>query len=68
MSKIEKIRLGVVGLGRGLQSVLDIIIDDDVELVAICDKNPDMVEKAKKQLKEEFGIEEIAQYLDFESI
>lgn len=66
MSKTEKIRLGVVGLGRGLQSVLDIIIDDDVELVAICDKNPDMVEKAKAKLKEEFGIEEIAAFLDFE--
>ena len=44
MSKIEKIRLGVIGLGRGLQSVLDIIIDDDVELIAICDKNPEMIE------------------------
>ena len=66
MSKIEKIRLGVIGLGRGLQSVLDIIIDDDVELVAICDKNPEMIEKAKAKLKEEFGIEEIASYLDFE--
>ena len=31
MSKIDKIRLGVIGLGRGLQSVLDIIIDDDVD-------------------------------------
>ena len=61
MSKIDKIRLGVIGLGRGLQSVLDIIIDDDVDLIAICDKNPEMVEKAKAKLKEEFGIEELGE-------
>lgn len=66
MKKVEKIRLGVVGLGRGLSSVLDVLCDEDVELVAICDKNPDMVEKAKKQLAEEYGIQEIASYLDFE--
>ncbi|MBE6696107.1 MAG: Gfo/Idh/MocA family oxidoreductase [Ruminococcaceae bacterium] len=66
MSKIEKIRLGVVGLKRGLGSVFDIIIDDDVELVAICDKNPETLDRAKTRLKDEFGIENVAAYLDFD--
>lgn len=66
MSEMKKIRLGVVGLGRGLQAVLDILKDEDVELAAVCDKNPATLEKALETLKKDFGVEP-SPYLDFDA-
>lgn len=66
MEERKIIKLGVVGLGRGLSCVEDILRDEDVRLVAVCDKNPEMLEKAKIKLKEEHGIEKVEAYLDFD--
>ena len=64
--KYNEVRLGVVGLGRGLDVVWDVLQDDDVKLVAVCDINPKKIELAKKKLKEEHGMENVACFLDFD--
>ena len=47
----EKLKIAIIGVGlRGL-SHLDLILKrNDVELVAICDVDPQMLERAKKMI------------------
>ena len=50
------VKLGVVGLGRGFGVAKYILNESCVRLTAICDRNPQKVEEAKKVLKEhEYG-------------
>ena len=46
------VRLGVVGLGRGLDVVKTVVGESGVKLVAICDKNPKKIQNAVKVLTE----------------
>ena len=47
------IRVGVVGLGRGMSLIRDSLHEPDMRLAAICDINPQKIEDAKKILAEE---------------
>ncbi|MBR5519489.1 MAG: Gfo/Idh/MocA family oxidoreductase [Clostridia bacterium] len=59
---MKKIRIGVFGGGRG-QSMMEYAKKaNDVELVAVCDKYPDVIERAKAAC----GTEGIAYYDNFE--
>ncbi len=50
--KIETVRIGIVGLGmRGSGAVERLSYIDGLEIVALCDKYPDRVEKAQKTLE-----------------
>lgn len=50
--KIETVRIGIVGLGmRGSGAVERFSYIDGLEIVALCDKYPDRVEKAQKTLE-----------------
>ncbi len=49
--KIETVRIGVIGLGqRGSDAVARLSYIDGAEIVALCDKYPDRVEKAQQTL------------------
>lgn len=51
------VKLGLLGCGgRGTGVVSEILGDDNVQLCAICDINPDRVEKARKRFEKE-GVE-----------
>lgn len=66
MGNIQTVKLGVVGLGRGIQSVLDILSEPDVKLTAICDKDPEKIEQAKAVLAKDAGVTEYECYTDYE--
>ena len=53
------VKLGVVGLNRGLSVVSKVIKDDNVQLYAICDKNPERLERAKKQLARDYNLTDL---------
>lgn len=46
------IKFGIVGLGRGLNLMLDSLEEPNLQLTAICDRNPEKLEEAKKTLAE----------------
>ncbi len=51
-NKLSKIRIGIVGLGnRGSGAVSRLSKIRDVEIVALCDLNPQYVKRAQKRLK-----------------
>ena len=58
------VKLGVLGCGRGIQAVTDILYAKDVKLTAICDKNPDKIEEAKALLKEKRDVTDFECFLD----
>lgn len=59
------VKLGVIGLHRGRSVVSDIVGDDNVVLRAICDKNTERLEDARRYFQEERGVKEL---LCFDSI
>ncbi len=61
------VKLGVVGLGRGFGVAKDVLGESCVRLTAICDRNPEKVEEAKKYLAEH-GIEDVESYPDFDEM
>ena len=46
MKDVKKVKLGVVGLGRGKHVAIELINEDNVELKAVCDKNPELLKLA----------------------
>lgn len=48
----QTVKLGVVGLKRGLAIVSEVIGEKHVKLTAICDKDPDTLQQAREQLKQ----------------
>lgn len=62
----EKIvKLGVVGLGRGLDVVKEVVGADGVQVAAICDRNPEKLENAKKVFSD-LGVTELMSFDNFE--
>lgn len=57
------VRLGVVGLIRGKQAVMDVIGDRNVVIRAIADKNPEILEKCKEDFAS-MGVEDLHVYAD----
>ena len=60
---MEKIRIGVMGVGRGSSMIKYSKIADNAELVAICDKWEEGLERAKR---DNAGLD-IAYYTDFDA-
>ena len=60
---MEKIRIGVMGVGRGSSMIKYCKIADNAELVAICDKWEEGLERAKR---DNAGLD-IAYYTDFDA-
>ncbi len=58
---MKTVKLGVFGLGRG-SHFYNNIIQNGGEVVAVCDRNPDRLEEAKKILGDD-----LATYTDFDS-
>lgn len=44
--KKQVVKLGVVGLGRGREVTIELLDDKNVKIAAICDKNPELLQKA----------------------
>lgn len=63
MKKVEKVRVGVVGLGMVCYSHIDAYVaHPDSEVVAVCDLN----EAQAKAVAEKYGIEKY--YIDYEEM
>ncbi|MBO5452745.1 MAG: Gfo/Idh/MocA family oxidoreductase [Clostridia bacterium] len=50
------VKLGVIGLGRGLHIVREVACDRDVKITAICDRNTELMEEAKYYLENQKGV------------
>ena len=61
----EAVRLGVVGLGRGLHVVSDIVKESIVRITAVCDRNPEKLANAVKTL-EDAGVTDLHSFESFE--
>ena len=49
----KNLRLGIIGVGlRGCGHLRNMLFRDDVDVVAICDVNPERIEVAQKMLKD----------------
>lgn len=62
------VKLGVVGLRRGLQVVSEIVGDENVQIRAICDKNPERLEEARRYFVEERGLKDVLCFEKLEDI
>lgn len=67
MSSSRIVKLGVVGLGRGLAVVSDVLDAPTVKLTAICDHNPEKLEAAIQKLHAK-GCQDFTAYSDFADI
>ncbi len=67
---MERIRMGVIGLGnRGTSILRDVILGfDDVDVVAVCDSYQDRVDDAAKLIKEKRGTEPAIQTTDYREV
>ncbi len=59
---MKKVRVGVIGAGRGMSMMNYCKASENAELVAICDKYQPILEKAKQKL----GEENMTYYTDYE--
>ena len=48
----KKIKVGLLGLGRGVDIALGVSYSEDAEVTAVCDKDDARVEMYKKRLPE----------------
>ena len=61
------VKLGVVGLGRGMSVTRDILRETRVRVTAICDRNPSEMAEALKIL-DEYQYGEVATYAEFDDM
>ena len=61
----EAVRLGVVGLGRGLNVANQVVKDPCVKITAVCDRDPEKVAKAVTEL-ESAGVTDLHSFESFE--
>jgi predicted dehydrogenase len=68
MKNEKVIKIGIVGLGRGYRLVKDSLRGGltKIKVTAICDKNAEKLEFTKKELAEEFSVNEVQCFGDFE--
>ena len=66
MKENKFVKIGIVGLGRGYSLIKDSLKESYVKLTAICDKNAQKLEDARKNLAEDFGITDIACFSDYD--
>ncbi len=59
------VKLGVVGLDRGRWMISEVIKQDNVQMTAICDKNPERLAIGKKHF-EDRGVENLQCYADYD--
>ena len=70
MHTMEKktVKLGIVGLFRGRNVVARTMNNRNFELRAICDKNPERLETARKLFEEEHKVENLLCFESFEEL
>ncbi len=64
---MEKVKLGVVGLIRGAYVVSEVVGEKNVEITAICDKNPKVLAEAAERLQKA-GAEHVVCYDDYDTM
>lgn len=52
INEMKKVRVGVMGAGRGMTMINQLMHSEDAELVAICDFYPPILEEARKAVEE----------------
>jgi len=66
MKENKFVKIGIVGLGRGYSLIKDSLNESYVKLTAICDKNMQKLEDARKNLAEDFGITDVPCFSDYD--
>lgn len=64
---MEKVKIGVVGLIRGAYVISEVVGDQNVEVTAICDKDPKVLAAAAERLRKA-GAENVACYDDYDTM
>lgn len=62
----KAVKLGVVGLGRGLGVVCDVVNNPNVRIAAVCDRDPQKLENAVAKLKE-LGVADLQSFDSFDA-
>ena len=60
------VKMGVVGMHRGKSVISQVVGDENMQLRAICDKNPERLEAARKYFEEERGVKDLLCFSSFE--
>ena len=64
---LEVVRLGVIGLRRGLNVVKEVAGEPGVVITAVCDRKPEAIANAVKRL-EKYGVTDLKTYESFEEL
>ena len=67
MENQKIVKLGIVGLGRGLSSIIDVLDLPDLRVFAICDIKTDVLESAKAKLAE-YNVFDVECYTDYDEM
>jgi predicted dehydrogenase len=67
MENQKIVKLGIVGLGRGLSSIIDVLDLPDLKVFAICDVKTDVLESAKAKLAE-YNVFDVECYTDYDEM
>lgn len=62
------VKIGVVGMHRGKNVISEIIDDDNVVLRAICDKDPDKLEAARKYFVDDRKVNDLLCFASYEEM
>lgn len=62
---MEKVKMGIFGLGRGSVMAHYCSVADDAELVAICDRNEDLIKKLKKHYPKYKNVKSFTSFDEF---
>ena len=62
----KTVKIGVVGMHRGKGVITLALEDDNMQLRAICDKNEERLEAARRFFEEEKGIKDLLCFTDYE--
>ena len=64
---MDKVKIGVVGLIRGASVIAGVVGEKNVEVTAICDKDPQVLERAYQRLRKA-GAENVVCYEDYDTM
>jgi len=62
---MKKVRIGVIGAGRGSSMISYCVKAENAQLVAVCDKVPELLEKQKEYAKKH-DVSDISYYTDYD--
>ena len=62
---MRKVRIGVLGAGRGRMMIKYCALAGNAELVAICDNHVPFLERVQEQMDKELESKNVSYYTDF---